>query len=85
MIAYYYSIIELKTKQIVDEGIIRTHQCLIYPGLDSEYELPIECHADKFKAEGFKLIGWYIQLGRGDVKFHCIDDDCNDELFKYLF
>ena len=61
MKATYYAIYEFneisKTRgEIVDEGIIRDSEDRIYPQQNSGVEeLPYECEACKFHAEGYKI------------------------------
>jgi hypothetical protein len=72
MTAYYYSIIKLSTNNIIDEGIIRDAEDIIYPGqnTDSMYGLPFECEAHHFYAKGYKLIGWSFEIsGKDLIKF----------------
>lgn len=63
MEAFYYRIIDLFDNEIVDEGVIRHAEDIIYPQQNTgDDRLPFECECHHFEAEGFKCEGWYFDV-----------------------
>lgn len=61
--ACYYAIIEESTNDLVDDGIIRYSEDIIYPGQNTGIDaLPSEC-----EAYHFNIPGYYIQLVTVDI------------------
>lgn len=73
MRAYYYKIVEFsnfsqKEGNIVEEGIIRDAEDTVYPRQNTGIkELPYECEAHHFRADGYKLEGFYFDITRQEI------------------
>lgn len=68
MEAYYYSIRHKQTKEVVDKGIIRNSEDVIYPQQNTGIEeLPYECEAHHFRSENYELYGWEFDIPFNDL------------------
>lgn len=70
--ACYYSILDMETEEIVDEGIIRNSEDTIYPGQNTGIdELPSECEAHHFQVKGYGILLLNFSISRDDL-FMCM-------------
>ena len=68
MKAYHYQIFNVLTLETIDEGIIRDEEDNIYPAQNTgNNNLPYECEAHKFKADGYVLKGFYFNIDHDDL------------------
>lgn len=76
MKAYYYEIAEFNEASqrkgyIVSDGIITDSEATIYPAQDTgNNELPYECEAHHFRAEGYKLEGFYFDIPFDVIEYY---------------
>lgn len=81
MIAEYYAIYEYNEAsqtrgEIVDDGIIKDSEDIIYPQQNTGIkELPYECEAHHFKADGYRIETCSFTTTRDYVKQHRITGD----------
>lgn len=69
MDAYYYCISDATDSSVVDEGIIRNSEDMIFPGQNTGLsDLPSEVECHHFKVPGYKITGWTITLNRDIVR-----------------
>jgi len=68
MKAYHYQIYNVQTLEVVDEGIITDEEDNIFPAQNTgNFDLPSECEAHKFQADGYILKGFYFDIDHDDL------------------